>query len=176
MVRGKIKKIETKDLEILQRYIKLLWDFLPLPLCDINKTLVIISVDKEFLDFFGYKEEEIVGESIEKIFTSFSEFKKFRKELKKEEISQREFNLLTKGGKKIPVLLFAKARKEEGILISYFVAFIDLGPLKEKEKKLHEKIAQLETFHKLAVARELKMMELKEEIERLKARIQELSQ
>ncbi|OGZ18990.1 MAG: hypothetical protein A2175_01535 [Candidatus Nealsonbacteria bacterium RBG_13_42_11] len=40
--------------------------------------------------------------------------------------------------------------------------------VKERTKKLQEKMAELETFNKLAVGRELKMMELKNEIRELK--------
>lgn len=168
MVKKEFQKVESQDLVILQRYIKVLWDFLPLPLCDINGALIIINVGKKFLEFFGYSEEEIVGESIKKIFASFDEFKRFRKELEKEEIFQKEFNLSTKDKQIIPAFVFAKARKEEQMIISYFVAFIDLRELKERERKLQEKIEELEIFHRLAVGRELKMLELKEEIARLK--------
>jgi len=40
--------------------------------------------------------------------------------------------------------------------------------IEERTKELQEKIEELERFHRLAVGRELRMIELKEEIERLK--------
>ena len=43
----------------------------------------------------------------------------------------------------------------------------------EKTKELKERFAELEKFHKLTVGRELKMIELKKEIERLKEKIKE---
>ncbi len=43
--------------------------------------------------------------------------------------------------------------------------------VKEKTSKLQEKIDELESFNKLVVGRELKMMGLKEEIERLKTEL-----
>ncbi len=42
------------------------------------------------------------------------------------------------------------------------------GKVKERTKKLEEKMEELEKFNKLAVGRELKMVELKEEVEKLK--------
>jgi C4-dicarboxylate-specific signal transduction histidine kinase len=39
--------------------------------------------------------------------------------------------------------------------------------VKERTKELQERIDELEKFHKLTVGRELKMVELKEEVERL---------
>jgi hypothetical protein len=44
--------------------------------------------------------------------------------------------------------------------------------IKERTKELQEKIAELEKFQKLAVGRELKMIELKQEIERLKKELE----
>lgn len=167
------EKIEIGDLVMLERYIELLWNFIPLPLCDINQALVIINVGKRFLEFLDYQEEEIIGESIEKIFSSKEEFKKFQKELfEKGEIWQQEFELLTKKGEKIPVLVFTKTRSEEGVILSYFIAFVDLRELKEKERRLEEKIKELEKFHRLAVGRELKMVELKKELKILKEKIE----
>jgi len=40
--------------------------------------------------------------------------------------------------------------------------------VKERTKELQEKVEELERFHRLAVGRELKMIELKKEIEKLK--------
>lgn len=42
------------------------------------------------------------------------------------------------------------------------------GKVKERTKKLEEKMEELEKFNKLAIGRELKMVELKEEVEKLK--------
>ena len=46
--------------------------------------------------------------------------------------------------------------------------------VKEKTKELQERVAELEKFHKLTVGRELKMIELKEELEKLKKDNQKL--
>ena len=44
--------------------------------------------------------------------------------------------------------------------------------IKERTKEIQERMAELERFHRLAVGRELKMVELKEEIERLKKELE----
>ena len=44
--------------------------------------------------------------------------------------------------------------------------------VKEKTKELNEKVEELEKFNKLAIGRELKMIELKKEIEDLKEELQ----
>jgi methyl-accepting chemotaxis protein len=45
--------------------------------------------------------------------------------------------------------------------------------VKERTKELQERVEELERFHQLTVGRELKMVELKEELERLKKEIAE---
>ncbi len=46
--------------------------------------------------------------------------------------------------------------------------------VKERTKELQERVNELERFHRLTVGRELKMIELKQEIKRLKTQIREL--
>jgi len=44
--------------------------------------------------------------------------------------------------------------------------------IKERTKELQEKLGELEKFNRLAVGREMKMIELKEEITKLKEQLQ----
>ncbi len=172
ILNGQISKIETADVEILHEYLKHLWDFLPNPTCDINGPLIIINIGKSFLDFFGYKKQEIIGESIKNVFAEEEEYKKFEKELlKKQTVYRQEINVVTKQGKIVPVAVFVSPKKENNLVVSYLVAFLDLSEIKEKEQQLQDKIKQLEFFQKLAEGRELKMVELKKEIEELKKKI-----
>jgi len=48
----------------------------------------------------------------------------------------------------------------------------NLSQAKQKEKELREKIGELERFYKLAVDRELKMAELKKEVQKLKEKLE----
>lgn len=57
-----------------------------------------------------------------------------------------------------------KARTEE---LEFFTKELE-GKVRERTEKLEEKMEELEKFNKLAVGRELKMVELKEEVEKLK--------
>lgn len=159
------------DLRILERYIEEFWAFLPIPAVVISPTFTVLNVSKKFEEFSGYKESEIVGENFKKFFKNSEKI--WSELLKKETISDREMNFLSKRKKEIPINASAKARKDEtGEYIGYFFAFVDLTEIKEKEKELREKVEELEVFNKLAVGRELKMIKLKEEIKELKAQLE----
>jgi len=48
--------------------------------------------------------------------------------------------------------------------------------VKERTKELQEKVEELEKFQRLAVGRELRMIELKEEVKRLREKLGEKSE
>ena len=66
----------------------------------------------------------------------------------------------------IPVLKTALTIKlgDEEVLLE---AFVDISRLKQTEEDLNARLEELELFNRLAVGRELEMVELKEEINRL---------
>lgn len=167
----------AEDTKLLEGYVKEFWNFLPLPICDINGAFIIINADKKFVDFLGYEPEEIMSMGLDNIFKDKDRFEQFREEvIEKRTISGREEVVLTKSGKEIPVSIFSQAREiEGGIVISYFLAFIDMSEVKKAYTELRKKIDELEKFHKLAVGRELKMIDLKNEIGKLKENKKESS-
>lgn len=71
--------------------------------------------------------------------------------------------VLTKTGKAIDVLVSATL---EGDAISGMI--IDITKSRKLEDALIQRLKELEEFHEMAIERELKMIKLKEEIERLK--------
>lgn len=154
-----------EDLKRLEIHTEELWHFLPIPVCLANPIFNIVNTSRALEETSGYKGIEITGENLKDFLKNFEEIKK---ELaNKETISGKEAIFLTKGKKEIPVTLSAKVRKDErGDITGYFFAFIDMTGMKEKEKELQEKVKELEKFNRLAVGRELKMIELKKEIKK----------
>ena len=170
-----------QDLRELESYIQDFWRFLPLPICYINPVHNILDVDDYLVNFSGYKSTEIVGEDIKILFKDTAEIEDLKKKILKEEsVPVRRINFLTKDKKEIPVSISAMARKsEEGEVIGYFLSIVDLTEtvnfqeklqeeVDKKTRELQEKVEELEAFHKIAVGRELKMIELKEEITKFK--------
>ncbi len=132
--------------------------------------MIITAVNAIFLSFFGSLEE--IKKSAEKLETGerdvfFSgstdrEIIDFSESLRKTAQNiinyQEELNEA-----KIVLEIKVKARTKE---LEELAKGLD-EKVKERTKELQEKIEELERFHRLAVGRELKMLELKEEIKKL---------
>ena len=171
----------SEELEELERYIDELSSFLPLPFCIINPSGVILNINQAFSDLTGYNDLEIVGESASRLFQDKKEAEEMEKKiLQGGLIKGQAIVLLTKSKKPIDVGVSGSLRKDkEGNIIGYFLAFSDITELKklqkdlekkveERTKQLKEKIDEMERFNRLAVGREIKMVELKQEIENLR--------
>jgi PAS domain S-box-containing protein len=173
------------DLQELERYIKEFSLFLPLPFCVVNPLGVIVTANQAFCELTEWEDIEIVGEEISRVFKEKKQADELQEKIIRENaIKGYEAVLVTKKGKKIDASISISARKDnEGNLIGYFFAFFDMSELKKFQKgleekvkeatsQLREKLDELERFNRLAVGRELKMIELKEEIELLKKEMQ----
>lgn len=168
------------ELEELERYIEELSTFLPLPFCIINPSEIIINVNLAFCNLTGYNDLEIIGEPISYLFENKKDIKNLEEKILSENLVKGyEMNLITKNKTLIIVNVSGCLRKDlQGNIIGYFLAFSDISELKrfQKEleekvehrtKQLEEKIHEMERFNKVAVGRELKMVELKQEVKRL---------
>jgi len=184
----KIKKELQKtreDLNDITSYLDDFLTFLPIAVCDLSPAGIVAQIDKSFEDVSGFGALEIVGEHLTDIFLEKSRINKILNLTKRREIvKNQEFTLIRKDKKEIIVNTFFSARKDkEGNLIGYFLGMIDISSLKElqyemetkveeRTKELQGKIEEMEKFQKLAVGRELKMVELKEEIKKLKEELE----
>jgi len=184
----KIKKELQKtreDLNDITSYLDDFLTFLPIAVCDLSPAGIIAQIDKSFEDVSGFGALEIVGEHLTDIFLEKSRINKILNLTKRREIvKNQEFTLIRKDKKEIIVNTFFSARKDkEGNLIGYFLGMVDISSLKElqyemetkveeRTKELQGKIEEMEKFQKLAVGRELKMVELKEEIKKLKEELE----
>jgi len=169
-----------EDLEDLEIYIKEFSDFLPLAICTVNPLGMVININRAVEILSGYSSFEIVGEHISNLFFEKKGVEKIERAIQKKLSQNRELTLITRRKKKIPVNVIASARRDkEGNYMGYFLALSDVTEVKALQENLEEKIKErtnelqkrveeLEKFHKLTVGRELKMIELKKEIKKLK--------
>jgi len=174
----------NQDLEDLQRYIEELTIFLPLAFCAVNPLDVILGVNQTFQELTGYGEMEMMGRKIEDLFLEKRKINAFKRRIPRENRRiKKEMTLLTKDKKKILVSVFALARRDEkGDFLGYFLTLFDISETKkfeeelekkvrERTEELRDRIEELEKFDRLTVNRELKMIELKEEIRRLEEKL-----
>lgn len=174
-----------QDLRDLKKYLEEILLFLPLPICSVNPLGIVIDANRAFYDLTGYEKGTVIkGETIFRIDVLFKDKKQWKRLekriLKKEVIKNEEITLITKNNRQVFISLSASFREnEEGVLGGYFLALHDITEIKslheslekkvkERTKELQERVVELERFHKLTVGRELKMLELKKEIARLK--------
>ena len=171
MKKEEDKKIATllEDLASLESYILDLFTFSPLPICFISPIGVVLEFSPAFEKISGYKFYEIVGESIENIFDSKHIKGLIEKILETGEVVGEEAILLSKSKKEVHVSIFARVRKDENNkIVGLFMGVFDMSKAKKIEQELQEKVSELERFQKLAVGRELKMIELKKALRKAK--------
>ncbi len=163
----KREKELIEDLQDLEWYIKSFWEILPIPVCLTNPLFVILETGSAFDRLFGYKKDELIGSFLDIIFQKKPEFKDFSEKLLKErKILNFEVSLRAEGKEEITALVSAIVREDEkGETVGFLFSFVDVSLIKETESELREKIEELETMNRLMVGREVKMAELKKELE-----------
>lgn len=92
------------------------------------------------------------------------------------------YTLLTKNGREIPVAFTASfVKDEEGKPTAFVVTYKDITELKRAEEERlkaaadKQRIEELEKFAKVAVGRELKMVELKQRIKELESKLKKIT-
>jgi two-component system sensor histidine kinase/response regulator len=166
------KRME-KTLEESEKKFKLLYEKAPVPYHTLSPTGLITDVNEKWCQKLGYMKEEVIGKSI---FDFVSEDKRTNAQ---ESFAQKIVNgksytgghereYRTKAGEKRlfvihDFLLFDKDSR----VVSVYTTMEDITENKIAEQTLKEKINELERYKIITVNREMKMMELKNEINEL---------
>jgi PAS domain S-box-containing protein len=144
-------------------------------------TLIVVSPDGRIVkanraafDLLGYSEAELIGMSFDEIIGPKNkeeeggiELEKRLKEAAGSTVSS-ETTYIAKDGSEIPVSFSASVMiDEEGRLQGIVYDAGDITERKKREEEIRRYMAELEQFNRLAVDRELKMIELKREMNRL---------
>ncbi len=184
-----IKKAE-EELEKSQRKFKHFVSSASAIICKLNpkgKTLYASPYTEELT---GYKVRELVGKNWWDVLYPgklHSQVKDLYEEFKKGDVRDYELRLKTKKGRERVISWSSfnryeekgsenrrKAGKKVRDLIEINGVGIDITERKEVEADLKGRTQELEKFNKLAVGRELKMIELKNKVKELKKEIKEL--
>ncbi len=143
----------------------------------INRRGRIDYVNKKCVEIMGYSKEEFYSPDFDFMTLIAPESRdlvkhNLNKHIKGVAVPPYEYKLLTKGGREIIGLHTTKLIEVEGEKAILGI-IIDISKRKETEEKLRKKIEELENWQRLTTGREIKMVELKKEINKLKERFGE---
>lgn len=174
----KREKELIEDIIVLEKAVKNFWEILPIPVCATSPIFIILETGKSFNNLFGYKKDELIGETLKKVSFNKKYFETFLTDLSlKRKVSNIEVALKTKNRDKILAFISAIAQEDENKeVFSYLFSFVDVTLIKETERELQEKVATLERFQKITIGRELKMVELKEVFKKSQEEIKKLEE
>ncbi|PIS38804.1 MAG: hypothetical protein COT34_01745 [Candidatus Nealsonbacteria bacterium CG08_land_8_20_14_0_20_43_11] len=183
LIRQKEEEIQrlNESLVDLESYLRDLSNLIPIPVCSLSPSNLIIDANSSFQNLSEHSLIELAGKPIETIFLEKEQIKRILEAtIEKKHIRDEELTLLSRSGRKVPVSVSASLRKDQAEnIIGYFLALLDISERKEfseelsrqvseKTRELQEKIKELVKINRLTVGRELKMIELKKEIRNLR--------
>jgi len=138
---------------------------------------IIMEVNPYFCQMVGYTSEELIGTSAELLYPTLEDFKYVGKE-KYRQIDESgtgkiETQWKRKDGNIVDIILASTPINQNDFSLGVTFTALDITELKRTEKTLREKIEELEHFNDITIGRELKMIELKREINSLLRRLGE---
>lgn len=152
------------------------------PLVTISPDGKIMDVNEATVRVTGISREALIGSDFSNYFTEPEKAREgYKQVFAKGFVSDYPLTIRHRDGKLTDVLYNASVYKDvRGNVLGVFAAARDVTAQKHAEREVAEqrtkeliRLAELERFQKLTVGRELKMIELKKEIEELKIRLGE---
>jgi len=125
-------------------------------------------VNQEGIDLCGYSKEEILKMNIKDVLSEDKiplSDENFEKRIAGDKsLFMYEIDFFNKKGNKIPVEIKSSLITEQGKPAGILIIARDITERKQVQEELHKRLNDLETFNRISVGRELRMIDLKKEI------------
>lgn len=165
-----ISKDLTTEMALLQKF-NVIFESSPTPMALTDSSKKFSDVNQAFLDALGYKKEEVIGKTAKSL-NIILEFE--------QQVDMKDGMLPGMSFKNVEVKMKNKSGETRYGLFSgelieilgkqyMLTVMVDQTERKEIEQEIMQKNQQLEELNKVFINRELKMVELKNEIEQLKS-------
>jgi len=169
------KKAEEKILDSEKRFRSLVENS-PMGIWQEDADQNAVYVNKAMLKMLEVENtEEIYGKKWQSLFTkeSLEKVSAENEKRKKGITSNYELEISGKHGEKCIVTIYgAPLLSIDGKFQGTIAMFFDITERKKMEEEIKNKVKELEDFYRMAVGRETRMIELKEEIEKLKKELE----
>jgi len=168
---------DVTELKTSEQKFKNLFELAGDPIIILDKKGIIVDINKKTKELFGYTKEELLGKKFTDagILTRKSRLialKKFLKRMAGFEVKPYEIEVIKKNGEKIIGEINAATIRGDGVVYD-MVIIRDITERKKIEDELRKRNEELEKISKLAIGRELKMVELKKRIKELENKLKE---
>jgi PAS domain S-box-containing protein len=170
------KELE-KQIDIEKEYFKQLFVNSPEAIVIADRFGAIEAVNKYFTKMFGYTEEEVKGRCIDDLIVPIlysDDARLITKMVSEGETISIEAIRRDKEGKEINVSILCHPILMKGEVVKVYGIYRDITERKKAEEELNKRIKELEDFYDLAVSREMRIIELKKEVEGLKEELERL--
>lgn len=146
------------------------------PLVTISPDGKVTDVNEATVKITGVSRENLIGTDFSDYFTEPEKAREgYQLVFSKGTVTDYPLTIRHSNGKLTDVLYNASIYKDvKGKVLGVFAAARDITAQKKAEALVLERLAELERFQKLTIDRELKMIELKKEIEELKGKLSSL--
>jgi PAS domain S-box-containing protein len=135
----------------------------------------ITYLNNRFCELLGYTPDEIIGRNVSD-FLDEENREIFRTQMAKRRTGEKgpyEIAWGTKAGGKIYTYLSPEPIFDSsGKFVGSFAVLTDISEIRRTREELKKRVKELEDFYDMAVGRELRMIELKDEIKQLKKELE----
>ncbi len=166
------RKLAEEALRQSEKKFRTLFEEAPAAVTVLDNSGVVVSCNQATEKLTGYNRKEIIGKPFEKLMTLSPEdlprlVEYYKKLVRSIKVEPYTLQIIRKNGKKCWIRVRNSLVRKGEEVIGIQVYAVDITARKQAEEALKKRNKELEHFYDVTVGRELKMLELKKEINEL---------